>query len=111
MLLVAECGEGAKDAAEKGFRGRLLEQETGFAVIDGVRQAPGAPSDRQRPEPLRIHLAETARFKARRHHDEIAAGKDAARFAGIEADRRRDGIGALPLRLVQRLLEFRLTLA
>ena len=64
----------------------VAKQEAGFAVLDGFRQPAGLVTDRERSEPLRIHLAQPAGFEPRRHQREIAAGKNPPRLGVVEAD-------------------------
>ena len=68
-------------------------------------------ADRERAEPLRIHLAQTAWLEPRRHQCEIRAGEDAPRIAVIEADIDGNRAGAAALRLHQRNLETGFTAA
>ena len=106
-VLGHEGRERTADAAEKGFGRGLREQESGLAVVDGFRQAAGLVADRQRSEPLRIHLAQAAGLEPRRHQREIAAGKDPPRLRVVEADRDADRVGPAALRVDQRLLDLR----
>ena len=100
-----EGGERAPDAAEERLDRGLREQEAGFAVGDGLRQAAGLVADRQRAEALRIHLAQAARLEARRHQREIAAGEDAPRLRVVEADGDRDRVRPAAMCVDQRLLD------
>ena len=88
-----------------------LEQESGFAVGDGFGQAAGLVADRQRSEPLRIHLAQPARLEARRHQREIAAGKNPPGLSVVETDGDPDRIRPAAVRIDQRLLDLGLAAA
>ena len=110
-VLGAERIERAPDAAEEGFRRRLREQETGFAVLDGLRQPAGLVTDRQRSEPLRIHLAQPAWFEPRRHQGKVAAGKNSPRLGVVEADGDADRVRPAAVRIDQRLFDLGLAAA
>ena len=71
----------------------------------------GLVTDRQRSEPLRIHLAQPAWFEPRRHQREIAAGENSPRLSVIEADGDPDRIRPAAMRIDQCLLDLRLTAA
>src|SRR5487761_1993040 len=85
-ILGHEGRKRAPDAAEEGLGRWLREQEAGFAVGDGFRQPAGLMADRERSELLRVHLAQPAWFKPRRHQRKIAAGEDPPRLAVVESD-------------------------
>src|SRR5580693_8421231 len=105
---LAEGAESAADRAEERLCRRLLEQEAGAAIVDGVGEAAGLVSDRQRAEPLGVHLAQPARLETRRHQREITAGEDASGLGVLEADRYPDGFRPARLGLLQRMLEMRI---
>ena len=96
----------SRDLAEGCF-----EQKSGFAIQNGFGKPPGLMSDRQRSKFLGIHLAQPARLEARGHQGKIAAGKDAASLAVIEADGDPDHIRPAPVRIDQRLFDLRLAAA
>ena len=85
-LLGAERCKGPADRPEQAIRRQPIEQEACLAVDDGVRQAARAVADRQRPEPLGVHLAEAAGLEARRHQREITAGEHAPGLRVLEAE-------------------------
>ena len=68
-------------------------------------------ADRQRAEPLRIHLAQPARLEPRRHQGEIAAGKNSPRLGVVEADDDADRIRLAAVRVDQRLFDMGLAAA
>ena len=106
--LAMKVSKARRTPPRKDFGRGLREQETGLAVLDGLRQAPGLVPDRQRAEALGVHLAEPAGLEPRRHQREIAAGKDPPRLRVVEADADADGIRPPPPRVDQRLLDLRL---
>ena len=77
LTLAAEHRERAADGAKEQFRRCLGKQKPGPAIFYSVGKPPGSMPDRQRTKTLRIHLAQTARLEAGRHHGEIAARKNA----------------------------------
>ncbi len=61
--------------------------------------------DRRRSIALAVHLVETARLEAGRHHERVDTGFDAVREPFVEADDRGDAVRIGSLQIAQLLLE------
>src|SRR3984885_14672574 len=68
-------------------------------------------ADRQRSELLRVHLAQSAWLKARRHQGKVAAGENPPGLALIEADRAPDRVGSATAGIDQGLFDLGLAAA
>src|SRR5258708_3898795 len=54
----------------------IIEEKSGHAVFDGVRETAGPPRHRYGAIPLRAHLGETARLVQRGHQAQIGASEE-----------------------------------
>ena len=103
-MKVENAGGRRRETIGRGLR----KQEAGLAVGDGFGKAAGLMPDRQRSEPLCVHLAQSARLEARGHQGEIAAGENPPGLAVVKADRDPDRIRPAATRIDQCLLDRRL---
>src|SRR5690606_19722085 len=78
--------QGLRGGPRDAFDGRVLEDEAGAPMLDGIDQAACGAHDRQGPVAHGDHLAEAAWLEATGDGEGVAAGVDEACEALVEAD-------------------------